>query len=309
MELAAITAKQVAVLFILILTGFVSVKAGIIKEGAKKAFTDFLIALVMPAMVINSYMAEFDSEIFRDLIQTFILSTIILLMGILITMLLTLRIKGKRNTPIIRFACIFSNAAYMGFPLIQALFGDVGLMYASSFVTMFNILVWTVGYALVSGKVAPKEIAKSIVTTPVLWSVAIGLVIYLCRINIPDLIAEPIELIGDMNTPLSMIVTGMLVAEIKPGKLFKNFDIFRVLLIRMLIIPAAGFLLFGILGVSGMPAKIALLLEACPCAAITSVFAVRFNHDEELAAGSVVLSTFLSILTLPLCAMIITKIM
>ena len=104
--------------------------------------------------------------------------------------MLTLRIGKEKNTPILRFACIFSNAAYMGFPLIQTLFGAEGLLYASAYVTVFNILLWTVGYAMVSGKVRPGEVLHSILTTPVLWSVLLGLTLYLFRVNVRSLSAS-----------------------------------------------------------------------------------------------------------------------
>ena len=74
----------------------------------------------------------------------------------------------------------------------------------------------------------------------------------------------------------------------------------------MVLIPVASFLVFALLGVKGMAAEVVLLLEACPCAAITSVFAVQFGYDEDLAAGAVVITTFISILVLPLCAMLLT---
>lgn len=153
MELAVITAKQVAVLLLLIFAGFACVKTGAVKIEAKKAFSDLLLYLIVPAMVINSYLTEFDPKVLQNLLQSFALSTVLLLLGLVITFLLTLRIDKEKNTPILRFACIFSNAAYMGFPLIQALFGAEGLLYASAYVTVFNILLWTVGYAMVSGKV------------------------------------------------------------------------------------------------------------------------------------------------------------
>lgn len=223
--------------------------------------------------------------------------------------MLTLRIGKEKNTPILRFACIFSNAAYMGFPLIQALFGAEGLLYASAYVTVFNILLWTVGYAMVSGKVRPGEVLQSILTTPVLWSVLLGLTLYLFRVNVPELIRQPLQLVGNMNTPLSMIITGMLIAGSKPEKLLGNREIYRIILIHMLFIPLASFLLFRLLGVQGMAAEVVLLLEACPCAAITSVFAVQFGYDEDLAAGSVVITTFISIVVLPLCAMTLTMMM
>ena len=306
MELAAITAKQVAVLFLLIFAGFACVKTGAVKMEAKKAFSDLLLYLIVPAMVINSYLTEFDPQVLQNLLQSFALSTVLLLLGLGITFFLTLRSGGQKNMPILRFACIFSNAAYMGFPLIQALFGAEGLLYASAYVTVFNILLWTVGYAMISGKVRPKEVLHSILTTPVLWSVVAGLVLYLCQIPVPALIRQPLQLVGNMNTPLSMIITGMLIAGSKPDKLLHNRAIFRIIGIRMLLIPLASFLLFALLGVRGMAAQVVLLLEACPCAAITSVFAVQFGYDEDLAAGSVVITTLLSILVLPLCAIILT---
>ena len=306
MELAVITAKQVAVLFLLIFAGFACVKTGVVKIEAKKAFSDLLIYLIVPAMVINSYLTEFDPKVLQNLLQSFALSTVLLLLGLVITFLLTLRIGKEKNTPILRFACIFSNAAYMGFPLIQALFGSEGLLYASAYVTVFNILLWTVGYAMVSGKVRPREVLHSILTTPVLWSVLLGLTLYLCRVNVPELIRQPLQLVGNMNTPLSMVITGMLIAGSKPEKLLGNREIYRIILIRMLFIPLASFLLFRLLGVHGMVAEVVLLLEACPCAAITSVFAVQFGYDEDLAAGSVVITTFISIVVLPLCAMALT---
>ena len=232
-----------------------------------------------------------------------------LLLGLVITFLLTLRIGKEKNTPILRFACIFSNAAYMGFLLIQALFGAEGLLYASAYVTVFNILLWTVGYAMVSGKVRPGEVLHSILTTPVLWSVLLGLTLYLFRVNVPELIRQPLQLVGNMNTPLSMIITGMLIAGSKPEKLLGNREIYRIILIRMLFIPLVSFLLFRLLSVQGMVAEVVLLLEACPCAAITSVFAVQFGYDEDLAAGSVVITTFISIVVLPFCAMALTMMM
>ena len=252
MELAVITAKQVAVLFLLIFAGFACVKTGTVKIEAKKAFSDLPLYLIVPAMVINSYLTEFDPKVLQNLLQSFALSTVLLLLGLVITFLLTLRIGKEKNTPILRFACIFSNAAYMGFPLIQALFGADGLLYASAYVTVFNILLWTVCYAMVSGKVRPGEVLHSILTTPVLWSVLLGLTLYLCRVNVPELIRQPLQLVGNMNTPLSMIITGMLIAGSKPEKLLGNREIYRIILIRMLFIPLVSFLLFRLLSVQGM---------------------------------------------------------
>lgn len=305
MELAAITAQQIVILFILIFTGFVGVKAGVIKMEGKKAFSDLLIYIIVPAMIVDSYMTEFNPEILSNLIKTFGLSALLLLVGLAVTMLLTVKMNDK-DRAITRFACIFSNAAYMGFPLINALFGKEGMLYASAFVTMFNLLLWTVGYAMVSGQVKPKEVMRNIFATPAIISVVIGLVLYLCRIQVPEIIKQPVSLVGSMNTPLSMIITGMIIAGSKAQSLFSNRKLIFVIAVRMFVIPAICFGLFVLFRINGTAAQVVLLLESCPTAAMTSVMAVQFNHDENLAAGAVVITTFLSILVLPACAYLTT---
>ena len=288
MELALITAQQVAVLFLLIGTGMVAVKTGVLKLENKQALSNLLVYIIVPAMVVNSYRMEFSAQILRNLLAAFGMSVL--------SVLLTARKTGSRM-PIFRFACIFSNAAYMGFPLISALFGSEGLLYASAYVTVFNILLWTLGYGLVSGGSSVKEVARSLVRTPVLYAIVVGLGIYLLQIPLPTLMAG-------VNTPLSMLITGMLIAAGDVRSIVTDKHIWKLASVRMLLIPAATLALFGVLGFHGTAAQVVTLLECCPAAAITSVFAVQFGHDEHFAAG-----TLLSIITLPLCALIITMVM
>ena len=205
MELAWICAQQVAVLFLLIGAGALGVKMGWLKAEGRQMLSSLLVNLVVPAMIVNSYRMEFSMEILRNLLAAFGLSVLAILMGTVLTLLLTARQKDSR-TPIFRFACVFSNAAYMGFPLISALFGAEGLLYASAYVTVFNILLWTMGYGMVSGSNSPRAIARSLLHTPVLYAMVVGLSIYLLQIPVPTLIAQPLELLGGMNTPLSMLI-------------------------------------------------------------------------------------------------------
>ena len=292
MDLAVITAQQVAELFILIGLGALGAKTGLLRPEGKQTLSNLLVNLVVPAMIINSYRMEFSAEILHNLMAAFALSTLSILLGLIITLLFTARSRDSR-TPIFRFACVFSNAGYMGLPLISALFGSEGLLYASAFFTMFNLLLWTVGYSMVSGSSDPKKVAQSLLHCPAIYAIVVGLVLYLLQIPLPDLIVQPMELLGDMNTPLSMLITGMLIA---------SGDLHRTL------IPVLTIAAFAALGLFryGMVTQVIVLLECCPAASITSVFAVQFHHDEQFAAGSVVLTTLLSILFLPLCALIIT---
>lgn len=304
MQLAMITAQQVIVLFILIFAGFICVKSGAVSIEGKKSFSDLLVYFVVPCMIVNSYLTDFNADIFKNILYALGLSVLLLFIGIVVTWVLSLRIKDK-NLPIIRFGCMFSNAAYMGFPLIQALFGSEGLIYASAFVTVFNILLWTLGYSVVSRTISLKLVIKKIFTTPATIAVFLGLIIFMARIPLPGVLSQAIGLAGAVNTPLSMFITGMIIAASDIKSMLSNRLVYFAIVVRMIIIPAICVAVFLLLGIRGMVANIVLILEACPCAAITSVFAVQFDYD-DVAAASVVLTTFVSIITLPLVAFIIT---
>ena len=211
------------------------------------------------------------------------------------------------DAPILRFGCIYSNAGYMGFPLVAALFGQEGLLYASAYLTVFNLLLWSHGCMLLdrgeNGEPAPLAVTmRNAVTNPALLAVPIGLVIYCAQIPLPAVLATPIQMIGDMNTPLAMFITGMMIAGSDLKAVVRSAGVWKVIGMRLVAVPLVGFVLCALLGVSGMAPQVVVLLEACPTAAVTSVFSIRYGYDEQLAAGSVVLTTLLSIATLPVFA-------
>ncbi len=304
MELALITVKQVVELFILIISGVILQKTGVIKNDGKKLLSDILIRFVVPCMIINSYMGKFNNEILDNIGKSFIYSIVLCILGIFISLIASYFVDTEHKG-IFRFACSFSNAAYMGFPLIMALFGEEGILYASSYVTVFNILLWTVGYVFFADRMSYKKLFKNLITCPPIIAVVVGLIIYLFRIPVADVIAEPINSVGAMTTPLSMIITGVTIAEAGVVKLLKKKNISFALFVRLLLIPVISLFVFYIFNINGIVATITLILEACPAAAITTMFAIEHDRDQEYAAGLVVISTVLSIITLPIYVYII----
>ncbi len=304
MELAVITFWQVVTLFLLIFTGALSVKTGILPKEAKSIFANLLLYVVLPAMVVNSYLVEYSEAMSRSIGQAFLYSALAILAGLAVSLLAHRKQNPARA--LCRFGSAFANAAYMGFPLIQALFGAEGLVYASAYVTVFNVLLFTVGVGLMSAENSVRSILKSILSTPVIFAVVAGLLIYYLRIPVPSVLATTIGYLGSMNTPVSMMMTGMLIAASDMGGVLKDGRLWKTVAFRLLVIPAVCIGLFMALGLKGTVAQVVLLLEACPVAAITSVFAVRYHQADDFAGGLVVVSTLLSVVTLPVCALLIT---
>ena len=297
MELAIITVKQVLELFVLIISGIFLYKKNIIREDGKKLLSDILIKFVVPCMIINSYMGKFNDEVLDNIGKSFIYSIILCVLGIVISLAVSFVVSDEHKG-IFRFACSFSNAAYMGFPLIRALFGEEGILYASSYVTVFNILLWSVGYVFFADKMPIKKLLKNLITCPPIIAVVVGLIIYLFKIPVTNIIADPISSVGAMTTP--MIVTGVAMGEAGIVRLIKQKHLLYGLFIRLILIPMVSLLVFYIFNISGIVATVTLVLEACPCAAITTMFAIQYGHDQKYAAALVVISTICSIVTLPL---------
>ena len=156
MDLALITAKQVFELFILILCGVVIGKIKMVNEEGKGMLSNLLIYFVVPFMIINSYMSGYNAEILKNMGRMLFYSILTICIGMALSIGITFLMK-KEVRGIIRFATTFSNAAYMGFPLIQAMYGSEGVLYASVYVTVFNILLWTVGIVYVSESMRSEE--------------------------------------------------------------------------------------------------------------------------------------------------------
>ncbi len=303
MDLALVTLQQVGILFILIILGFVCGKTGVVTQEGKKILSNLLVTIIMPAMILNSYLSsEFALEVLNNLLLAFAASAGAILFSMAVSFLLIFRRKTN-NKKVLWFAFSFSNAAYMGFPLIQGLFGNEGMLYASAFATMFNVIVWSIGYAVMSGETGAKQIAKSVRKSPVTYAVLLGLIIYLCRIPVPTFIKQPISLVGAMTTPLSMIIIGVMIAGSQVKSILGNKEVWMTVGVRLVLIPAITFGIFYLLGIGGMVGSVILIQAACPTAATTSVLAIQFQHDESVGAGTVVLSTICSIVTLTIFAM------
>ena len=305
MDLALVTLQQVGILFILIVIGYICGKTGVVTSEGKKVLSNFLIKAIVPAMIVNAYLnMEFNPQILTNLLQAFGLSFGSIFFAMLVSWMLLWKMKTP-NKKVLWFAWSYSNAAYMGFPLVKGLFGDEGMLYASAFATVFNIVVWSIGYAIMSGESNGKKIVNTVIKSPVTCSVVVGLLLYLCRIPVPEILKQPIRMIGETTTPISMIIIGVMIAESKLKSILVNKEIWLTVVVRLGLIPTLTFGLFYLFGIGGMVGSVILIQAASPTAATTSVLAAQFNHNESIGAGTVVITTICSIVTLTVFALLL----
>ena len=296
----AVIVNKIAVMFIMMAIGFLLGKLKIITGEGNKTLSAISLFLVSPLLSFSSYQREYSSHIAKNLALTLLLTVILYAVQILAVFFLVP--KKRKNSEIERMSLIFSNCGYIGIPLVQSVFGNDGIIFLTMNIAVFYVLTWTLGVSLMTGKVSVKQTAKNL-CTPAIFAVILGLICFFANITLPSIILEPIESIGNMNTPLAMLIAGSTLAGTNLVKCFGNVRIYILSALRLLVLPAicaAILLLATYLGADSVVVTIVLIAMSCPSAVITTMFSHRFGGNSVYASEIFALTTVLSAGTIPL---------
>lgn len=292
--------NQVLILFLIMVVGFYTRKRGILNEVVNKKLSELLLKVTSPLLVISSFQVSFTQEILENVFIIFIFALFAHIVSIFLGQLLFIRYKDSKKK-IMKFSAIYSNCGYMGFPLLESLFGKIGVLFGSVYVAAFNIFLWTNGVMIFTNKKKlDRNTIKKALLNPGILSVVIGMLLFLFSIKLPHPVAKSIELVGAMTAPLSMLIVGANLASCDFKKLLKGLDIYYISVIRLIVLPLLAFGALKLLGFSDMLLSICVLLVAMPVAAATAIFAEMYEEDAIFASRIVALSTLASIVTIPL---------
>lgn len=294
MELVAVLLRQIAMMFLLMLIGWILFKTKKVTENGSKELGNILIYAVMSCVVINAYMTEFSVERLKGLLLAFGISVLALGLAILISTLLF------KKHPIENFGTSFSNAGFMGIPLVQAVLGTEAVFYASTFVALLNLLQWTYGVYVIT-KDQRQISVKKIIMNPVLISMMVGILLFLLPMNVPGVFQGTISMIAAMNAPVAMISLGTYLAQTSVRSLFTDRTAYMSTLVRLVVIPALTFLVLTPIPAKYLILKLAILIVAAtPVGSNVAIFAQIHNQDYTQAVKSVCLSTLCCIFTIPI---------
>ena len=289
--------RQTIVMLMLIMVGVLCSKTKLISKSTNKELSGFVLQVVNPVMIFMSYQTDYRSELVENLLLTFVFSVAAVVVNIISAYVL-IRDKKGRETQIERFSAIYSNCGFMGIPLVNALFGMEGVFYLTAFITVFNIFVWTHGIILISGERDMKKVVK-VFYSPTIIAIALGLVTFFLRLRLPSEPSRALSYIGELNTPMAMIVSGVTIADTNVAKLLKKPSVYYVAALRLLVIPV---ILSAILSNIPMDEKVritVIVAAAAPPAAMCTLQCVRYGKNSLYASEIFAFGTILSIATLP----------
>ncbi len=289
---------QVVILFGLMAFGFAGAKTKLITEIGTKTMSNILLYLVTPCLIINSFNIEFDPNKLIGLIVCFV-SALLIHLGTILIVHLVFRGNSDRRLRVLRFACIFSNAGYMGLPLQQAVLGAEGVFYGAIYVAVFNIVLWTYGVICSTGDVKAVS-GKKLLANPGIIGVLIGFVFFFTPLTIPDVAGSIIGSMASLNTPIAMMIIGFYLASSDILKALKDKAIYFVTFIRLIAVPLSALGIMYLCGIRDTVLVSTITAASAPVATATSLFATKFDNDIELSVNLVSFTTVLSIITMPL---------
>ncbi len=290
--------SQVLQLFILIAVGFLCGKAKILDVKSVKSLTNIVLYIVSPCVIVSNFIRPFDHAMLGGLLACVAAALCIHAGTIVIAMLLFHDKKPEKNR-VYRFALIFSNCGYMSLPLQQALLGSDGVFFGAVYIVVFNVVMWTFGVWLSTG--SGKDLsAKKIILNPCIIGMAVGLVIFLTSLPVPEIISKPIGYMASLNTPIPMMVVGFYLSQSRITDAFHDGKGFICVLLRLVAIPLLAFGGMMVCGLRGTVLTTCVIAASAPAAAATTMFAAKFDNDAGLSVKLVTLSTLLSVITMPL---------
>ena len=292
--LISILLRQIAIMALLAAVGVYLSRKGFLSPQGTKDLGAILLRVIIPCVIVKSYITEFSRERLLELA----LSAELALIGFILAMVISYLVFGKRRR-LENFAASFCNAGFIGIPLAQAIIGEEGVFYIAASVALLNLFQWTYGvYIMADRKDAIS--AKTIAKNPVVIAIVIGVVLFVSQIPVPGIVTSTLGYIAGMNTPIAMILMGTYLAKLPLKKLLDK-RAYGCVLFRLVIIPAVILLVFWVLPVSNADIALAAFLAAAtPVGANICVFAQQYDCDYEFSVVTVCLSTLLSVVTVPL---------
>ena len=294
--------SQVLVLFVLILAGFVSAKLKLTRPEMAGYFSSFIINVTLPVMLFTSFQRSFSSELLGEAGLALGLSVLIYGLSFLAAFLYpkVLGMKGPERG-VHRYALIISNCGFIGYPMVEAVLGPEYIFHAVIFNIPYSLLAFSLCAWLIAreGTESLKINWKTFINPNVI-ATCLGLLCFIFSVRLPELLYRGLRMTGDITSPLSMIMIGIILAQADIRQVFGRWQIYVTALIRLLVLPAAaGFLLY-FLGVRGPLFAMAVLLTAMPAGSSTSMIASLYGIAPEEASSLVFLSTLFSLITIPL---------
>ena len=287
-------------LFAMMLIGAWLKKRGIVDNNGKKCLTDLCVNMVIPCNIFKSCLIEFNMGIFKSCAMLLLSAVILQCLCLTLNKFIFNRYAPQQKK-VLQYCTIVPMSGFLGNPIAEGIYDQLGVLYTSIFLIPMRVVMWSVGttYFVADAEVDKKKVLKNVLTHPCLVAIYLGLICMVTQIQLPRVITETVRYIGSCNSALTMFIVGTILADVKLPTIVNRHPItFSVF--RLAILPAIALGLGRLLGLDNVSLGISVLMTGMPAGATAAIFAARYGSDAPFATKCVVMSTLLSMLSLPL---------
>ena len=295
---------QSLVLMILLASGFIAGKTKVLSPEAVRGISRFVANFTLPALIVVSMQKPFSPELRDEAFAILGISTAIYVTALPLSFLWARLIRSRgAEQGAHEFGASFPNVAFMGFPIMAALFGKDCLFSVSIYNIPFQLLVFSVGIMMVMrGKEGSAKLSIGTFVSPGILAAVIGFAFFLGSVRLPNLLFVSLEALGDITTPLSMAVIGATLARMDMKSILGNPRVYLTTVYRLALHPLAIWIVLYVLGVRGRNLYVPVVIAAMPVAANATILADAYGGDSQTASSLVFVSTVASLVTIPALA-------
>jgi predicted permease len=295
---------QMAVLFLILAVGYAAGKFKILTPEANKHVSRLVLNLAMPCTILNSVLSGDVTATGTGAALFLLLSFGAFALAFVLCLPLPRLLKAPAgDSGLYRFMVMFGNVGFMGFPVIQSVFGPGAVFYVTLFNIAFSLLCFSLGLIMVSG--GGGKLNARLFINPTMIMSFITVAIFYLKPPVPAVLTDAAELIGRMTTPSAMLVIGATLAVIPLKDVFSELRIYPVALFKLLIVPVLTWLLMRLFIRDPVMLGVLVTLSAMPTATNATMLSMAYGGNENLASKGVFLTTLLSVATLPLVTVLL----
>ena len=283
--------------------GYLARRLGYLGGETDQKISKILLNITVPCLIIATVSTGDDLPGVAEILSVLKVAVVFYGMGALAAAVVPRLLGGtEKQKGVWRYVLVFPNVAFIGYPVIVAIFGPEALFYAVILVLPFNLLSYSLGPFMLSGRA---KFRWQQLTTPCIIASVAALVIALGHISLPALVGECTSFVGDLTTPLSLLIVGSLLAGLPVKQVFTSPRMWMLTAVRLLVLPALLRVVLGWMHVEPpVVAEIAVILMAMPAAVNGTLLSMEYNGDTECMAQATFLTTLVSILTIPVVAVL-----
>lgn len=291
-------------LFLLLACGFLCRKLGIIDTTASKKLSLLIISVGQPMLNIGALNnAEYSPENLQIALWATVIGFVLHVILGVIAFLICRKFKYSNVGKIFEFSLLFANVGFIGFPILDSLFGNgLGSFMGAFYVISFNLFVWTWGIFILSRgrediKLTPKKILLNYGTIPI----AIGLVLYLLKpiFVLPAPVTSFMNYLSGLCTPISVLITGALIATVPLTSTLKNKSLYLHSAIKLIGLPVLVCLLAKLCGLNDTFVMFCTVMAGLPSASVITMLTELHDIEPVYASQTVGMTSLLTTATLP----------